>query len=140
MIEREHLPVDRAGITHKVTIGGLPGFITANTFEDDRLAEVFIHGFGALGSSTQGWADTFAIMLSMSLQHGMDLDAFVRKFAGKRFDPSGATSNEIIPWCWSVPDYILRWLAHRHGDQALLELIDAVDDELSEHITILRGG
>lgn len=132
MPEREALPVDRQGLTHKVTIGGSSGFITANTYEDGRLAEVFIHGFGKLGSTMQGWADTFAIMLSMSLQHGMDVSNFVRKFTGKRFDPSGETDNDEIPWCWSVPDYVLRWLARYHGDEDLMRLIADTDRALTE--------
>jgi hypothetical protein len=65
---REQLPTQRIGVTHKVHIGGMVGYVTANTNEDGELREVFIHGFGALGSSMQGWADTLAILLSMYLQ------------------------------------------------------------------------
>lgn len=126
---RRGLNRDRAGLTHKVTIGGMSGFITANTYPDGTLAEVFIHGFGVLGSTMQGWADSFAIMLSLSMQTGGDLASLARKFAHKRFDPSGPTDNPAIPTCYSVPDYILRWLALRYGDDALRTELSLIDNE-----------
>lgn len=128
MTTRKPLPgPERAGVTHKVRIGGMSGFITANTYDDGELAEVFIHGFGALGSTMQGWADSFAIMLSIARQSGADLSRIAHKFAHKRFDPSGPTDNPEIPYCYSVPDYILRWLALRFGDEDLREELAKLD-------------
>lgn len=129
MTGRTRLPIERAGLTHKVTIGGTRGFITANSDDDGRVREVFVHGFGVLGSTMQGWADSFAIMLSINLQTGGDLGILFRKFAHKRFDPAGPTDNPAIPECSSVPDYILRWLALRFGDEALRQELVRADEE-----------
>lgn len=128
-VARQRLPGERAGITHKVRIGGMSGFITANRQADGSLGEVLIHGFGKLGMDTQGWADTFAIMLSINMQQGGDLAQLARKFAHKRFGPRGETDNPRIPECSCIPDYVLRWLALQFGDADLKRELDLADQE-----------
>ena len=34
-----------------------------------------------------------------------------------KFDPYGTTTYEAIPWCASVPDFVVRWLAIHFGDE-----------------------
>lgn len=111
---------DRTGLTHGVKIGGvLKGYIVANTFDDGTLREVFLHGFGSLGSTLDGWTQSFAIMLSVSLQFGSELPMLARKFAHMRFEPNGDTDNPDLPWCASVPHYIFSWLVLHFGDDQL---------------------
>lgn len=101
-----------SGLTHKVVIGGIPGFITANRSADGTLSEVFIHGFGSFGSTHQGWTDSFGILLSVAVLRA-DGVAFSRlrdRFARINFEPNGFTDNPDIPTCESIPDYIFKWL------------------------------
>src|ERR1700760_2881007 len=107
---QENMPTDREGITHKVHIEGMAGYITANVWEDGSLREVFVHGFGKLGSTVQGWTDSFAILVSLALQQGMTLPELAKRFAYLKFEPHGYTDNPKIPKCWSVPDYVFRYL------------------------------
>lgn len=123
------LPIEREGITHKVHIDGMVGYITANMDEDGELQEVFIHGFGVTGTTLQGWADTLAILLSMFLQEGGSLSRLAHKFVHKKFEPNGPTDNPDIPECASVPEYVLRWLAFRFGDEDLKAALDLADQE-----------
>ena len=41
----------------------------------------------------------------------MPLKFLVDKFGHVRFEPSGWTGNQQIPYAKSIPDYIFRWLA-----------------------------
>ncbi len=113
-------PSTREGVTHKVQIGGFTGFITVN--EDAR--EIFIHDFGKLGSAMQGWSDAYAILLSRYWQSGASLHDLATSFVSKRFEPHGATDNEAIPSCWSLPDYILRYLALRWDDDVMKGILE----------------
>lgn len=118
---------ERNGVTHKVHVSGMVGYVTMNIDDDGALREVFIHGFGTYGSTLQGWADSFAIMLSIALQRGTPLTALAPKFLNKRFDPAGKTDNPEIPWCNSIPDYIFRLLALRFHDDDLRGMLTRAD-------------
>lgn len=127
---RKRLPDTRHGITHRVKIGGISGYITANDQKDGSLGEIFIHGFGQLGSSNAGWVNAFAIMLSIGLQFGAELPMLARKFAHMKFEPFGETDNPDIPRCRSIPDYVFKWLAHRYGDESLQQELREIDERL----------
>jgi ribonucleoside-diphosphate reductase alpha chain len=55
--------------------------------------------------------DAFAIAVSLGLQYGVPLEAFVEKFINMRFDPSGMTNDPDIRFASSLMDYIFRRLA-----------------------------
>ena len=48
--------------------------------------------------------------MSFNLQYGVPLKFLVDKFAHVRFEPSGWTGNQQIPYAKSIMDYIFRWL------------------------------
>lgn len=122
---------ERNGITAKVTIGGTRGYITANpTDDDDGVFEVFVHGFGKLGSTVQGWTDAFAIMLSLGLQSGMHLETFAPLLVQMKFEPNGETDNPDIPECHSIPDYICQWLVKHYGSRELQHKIAQIRGEM----------
>jgi ribonucleoside-diphosphate reductase alpha chain len=54
--------------------------------------------------------DNFATAVSFNLQYGVPLKFLVDKFAHVRFEPSGWTGNQQIPYAKSIMDYIFRWL------------------------------
>jgi len=111
---------ERTGHTHKVRIGGIVGYITVNPTEDgEGVHEIFVHGFGQLGSVVQGWTNSFSIMLSLGLQNGLDLERFAPLLVQMKFEPNGETDNPQIPTCHSIPDYIAQWLVNRYGTREL---------------------
>ena len=55
--------------------------------------------------------DAFAIAVSLGLQYGVPLEAFVNKYVNMRFEPSGITNDPDIRPASSLMDYIFRRLA-----------------------------
>ena len=62
------------------------------------------------GSTISGLMDTLATCISYALQYGVPLKFFVDKFSHVRFEPSGWTGNQQVPYAKSIMDYIFRWL------------------------------
>jgi ribonucleoside-diphosphate reductase alpha chain len=118
---RNRLPRERESLTHKFSIAGHEGYITAGKYEDGSLGEIFLTDIGKDGSTLRGMMNAFATAISIGLQYGVPLDTFVRKFSYMRFDPEGMTTNPEIPFAKSLPDYIMRWLASRFLDPAVHE-------------------
>jgi ribonucleoside-diphosphate reductase alpha chain len=107
---RRKLPDERQAITHKFSIGGHEGYITVGMFEDGTPGEIFIT-MAKEGSTISGLMDSFSTSISYCLQYGVPLKFLVDKFGHVRFEPSGWTGNQAIPYAKSIPDYIFRWLA-----------------------------
>jgi ribonucleoside-diphosphate reductase alpha chain len=117
---RHKLQEERASITHKFNIGGHEGYITVGLYPNGEPGELFIT-MAKEGSTVSGLMDSFALAVSISLQHGVPLKLFCEKFAHTRFEPSGWTSNPDIGFAKSIMDYIFRWLQLRFtGQQQLL--------------------
>ena len=114
--QRKRMPRERQSITHKFSIGGHEGYITAGMYEDGSVGEIFLTDIGKEGSTLRGMMNSFATAISISLQYGVPLETLVRKFSYMRFEPEGVTGNPEIPFAKSMPDYIMRWLASRFLD------------------------
>ena len=110
---RRKMPRERESITHKFSIAGHEGYITAGKYEDGKVGEIFLTDIGKEGSTLRGMMNAFATAISIGLQYGVPLEVFVKKFSYMRFDPEGITQNPEIPFAKSMPDYIMRWLASR---------------------------
>jgi ribonucleoside-diphosphate reductase alpha chain len=106
---RRKLPDERRSITHKFSIGGHEGYITAGMYEDGSPGELFIT-MAKEGSTISGLMDAFATAVSFNLQYGVPLKFLVDKFSHLRFEPSGWTGNPQVPYAKSIMDYIFRWL------------------------------
>jgi ribonucleoside-diphosphate reductase alpha chain len=113
---RKKMPRERESITHKFSIAGHEGYITAGKYEDGNVGEIFLTDIGKEGSTMRGLLNAFATAISIGLQYGVPLEIFVRKFSYMRFEPEGITGNPEIPFAKSMPDYIMRWLASRFID------------------------
>ncbi len=109
---RRKLPDERAAVTHKFSIGGHEGYITVGMYENGDPGEIFIT-MAKEGSTISGLMDSFATAVSFNLQYGVPLKFLVDKFAHVRFEPSGWTGNQQIPYAKSIMDYIFRWLGAR---------------------------
>ena len=107
---RRRLPKSRPSITTSFTVGGAQGYLTAGSYPDDGLGEVFLR-LGKQGSTLAGVMDAFSIAISIALQHGVPLETFVQKFTNLRFEPAGMTDDPDIRMAQSIMDYIFRRLA-----------------------------
>ena len=114
--KRHRMPRERNSITHKFSLGGHEGYITAGMYEDGTVGEIFLTDIGKEGSTLRGMMNAFATAISIALQYGVPLETLVQKFSYMRFEPEGITTNPEIPFAKSMPDYIMRWLASRFLD------------------------
>ncbi|HVP03235.1 MAG TPA: LAGLIDADG family homing endonuclease [Solirubrobacteraceae bacterium] len=128
--KRRRMPRERRSITHKFSIGGHEGYITAGMYEDGRLGEIFLTDIGKEGSTLRGMMNSFATAISIALQYGVPLETLVQKFAYMRFDPEGITQNPEIPFAKSMPDYIMRFLASRFLDADVQEELGILTPEV----------
>jgi len=118
---RHRLPEERMSVTHKFDVGGHEGYITVGLYPDGEPGELFVK-MAKEGSTVSGLMDSFALAVSMALQHGVPLKLLCEKFAHTRFEPSGWSKNPEIGFAKSIMDYIFRWLQMRFltGQQQLL--------------------
>lgn len=110
---RQRLPKTRPSRTTSFTVGGAEGYMTAGSYPDDGLGEVFLK-LGKQGSTLAGIMDAFSIAISIALQYGVPLETYVEKFTNMRFEPSGMTDDPDVRMAQSVVDYIFRRLALDH--------------------------
>ena len=73
MTARERLTNRRANMTFELTAGDLKYTFTVGWFADGRLAEIFLTN-GKAGSHADTSARDSAIVCSLALQHGADLE------------------------------------------------------------------
>ena len=108
--EREALPPRRVGYTQKSRINNEPVYLTTGEYEDGRLGEIFIDTKRE-GDAYRALLNSFAISVSIGLQHGAPLEEFVEAFTFTRFEPNGMVAgDDQIKMCSSILDYIFREL------------------------------
>jgi len=107
---RKRLPKKRPSQTVSFTVGDAEGYLTASSYPDDGLGEVFLK-MSKQGSTLAGVMDAFSVAISIGLQYGVPLETYVSKFTNMRFEPAGMTDDPDIRIANSVMDYIFRRLA-----------------------------
>ncbi|WP_433368664.1 vitamin B12-dependent ribonucleotide reductase [Actinoplanes sp. CA-142083] len=107
---RKRLPKKRPSETVSFSVGGAEGYLTASSYPDDGLGEVFLK-MSKQGSTLAGVMDAFSVAISIGLQYGVPLETFVGKFTNMRFEPAGMTDDPDVRMAASVMDYIFRRLA-----------------------------
>ena len=107
---RKRLPKSRPSSTTSFTVGGAEGYLTAGSYPDGGLGEVFLK-LGKQGSTLAGVMDAFSIAVSIGLQYGVPLETYVQKFTNVSFEPAGLTDDKDIRMAKSLMDYIFRRLA-----------------------------
>jgi ribonucleoside-diphosphate reductase alpha chain len=110
---RKRLPKKRSATVTKFNVAGAEGYMTASSYPDDGLGEVFLK-LGKQGSTLAGVMDAFSIAISVGLQYGIPLESYVAKFTNTRFEPAGMTDDPDIRIAGSIMDYIFRRLALDH--------------------------
>ncbi len=114
---RRRLPKTRSATVTRFDVAGAEGYMTASTYPDDGVGEVFLK-LGKQGSTLAGVMDAFSMAISVGLQYGIPLESYVAKFTNMRFEPAGMTDDPDIRIATSVMDYIFRRLALDHLPQA----------------------
>lgn len=107
---RKRLPKKRPSQTISFSVGGAEGYLTASSYPDDGLGEVFLK-MSKQGSTLAGVMDAFSVAISIGLQYGVPLETYVSKFTNMRFEPAGMTDDPDVRMAASVMDYIFRRLA-----------------------------
>ena len=111
LAKRRRLPDRRKGYTQKATVGGHKVFLRTGEYSDGTVGELFID-MHKEGAAFRSLMNSFAIAVSVGLQHGVPLEKYVDLFVFSRFEPSGPVQgNDRIKMSTSVIDYIFRELA-----------------------------
>jgi ribonucleoside-diphosphate reductase alpha chain len=109
---RQPLPAVRDSRTMKASVGGHTVYLASSKYDDGRLGEIMI----TTSKEGHGWRsllNQFAIAVSIGLQYGVPLDAFVKSFTFQKFEPSGPVQggSNRVKMATSLVDYIFRELA-----------------------------
>jgi len=108
---RRELPARRTGYTQKAAIGGHKLFLRTGEYTDGQLGEIFV-GLHKEGAAFRGLMDSFAIAVSLGLQHGVPLADYVEAFTFTRFGPAGPVEGDpAVARATSLLDYMFRNLA-----------------------------
>ena len=124
---RQSLPTRRNGYAQKAYVGGHAIYLHTGQFEDGRLGEIFI-SMAKEGAAFGALMNSFAIAISIGLQHGVPLEAFANSFVFTKFEPNGiVTGNDRIQMATSIIDYVFRELAVSYLGRDDLAHIGPVD-------------
>lgn len=140
--QRRELPPRRSGYTQKAAVGGHKLYVRTGEYEDGTLGEIFL-ALHKEGAAFRGLMDNFAVAVSLGLQHGVPLEAFVEAFTFTRFGPAGAVEGDpAVAQATSLLDYVFRHLAsnylgRRDIPQAEMEEADTVGQGLRERTPLL---
>jgi ribonucleoside-diphosphate reductase alpha chain len=107
---RRRLPKARPSTTTSFRVGDIEGYLTAGSYPDDGLGEIFVK-VSKQGSTLSGVMDAFAIAVSLGLQYGVPLEVYVAKFVNMIFEPNGLTDDKDVRIAQSLVDYLARRLA-----------------------------
>ena len=114
---RESLPTRRHGYAQKARVGGHSIYLHSGDFAEPnpngsaRLGEIFV-SMSKEGAAFGSLMNCFAIAVSIGLQHGVPLGAYVDSFIFQKFEPNGLVEgHDRIRMATSIIDYIFRELA-----------------------------
>ncbi len=125
--QRRRLPNRRGGYIQKAKIGGHNVYLHTGEYVDGSLGEIFID-MHKEGAAFKALTNSFAIAVSLGLQHGVPLKEFVDAFVFSRFEPNGPViGNDKIKMSTSILDYIFRDLAVNYLDRGDLAHVKPED-------------
>ena len=111
LAKRRKMPNRRGGYTQKAVVGGHKVYLRTGEYADGTLGEIFLD-MHREGAAFRSLMNSFAIAVSLGLQHGVPLEEFVEAFLFSRFEPNGGViGNKSIKRATSIIDYIFRELA-----------------------------
>jgi ribonucleoside-diphosphate reductase alpha chain len=108
---RRNLPARHGGFTQKASVGGHRLFLRTGEYEDGTLGEVAITP-PRESPMARGLMDALGQAVSIGLQYGAPLDAYVDAFAYTRFGPAGTVEGDpVASYATSLLDYAFRALS-----------------------------
>tara|TARA_B100000902_G_scaffold387124_1_gene430751 strand:+ start:1 stop:1719 length:1719 start_codon:yes stop_codon:yes gene_type:complete len=109
---RRALPDKKKGDNVKARIGGHSVRLITGEYPDGRLGEIILVT-SKEGAAWRAMLNQFAIAVSIGLQHGVPLEAFVKVFTFQKFEPSGMVEGGSgrVKMASSLVDWIFRELA-----------------------------
>jgi ribonucleoside-diphosphate reductase alpha chain len=128
---RKRLPRRRRSVTHKIQVQGQlgehEGYVTIGFYEDGRIGEMFLEGFGRMGGFTQNALAQWATDFSIALQYGVPLGVLLTKHVGQADETGGMVAPDpdgnplVARSCDSIIDYVVKLVASESGDVDLQE-------------------
>lgn len=128
---RRRLPRTRQSVTHKISVRSADGitregYVMAGMYADGSLGEIFLEGFGKQGGFVQNALSAWVTDASVSFQYGVPLEVWCRKHAYMSDETGGQVEFDpddppILNRCFSIVDYVARWIAGTFGDDDLAE-------------------
>ena len=118
MKTRRELPLRRKGFTQKTSIGGQEVYLRTGEYEDGSLGEMVIDAPDSPQQSRE-LLNQFSRAISVAMQYGVPLAAFVEAFAKARHAPAVETVD--------VKDEVAHLLDHVFHELAATYLVDAID-------------
>jgi ribonucleoside-diphosphate reductase alpha chain len=117
-LKRKNLPDNKKGLNMKARIGGQSVRLLTGEYSDGRLGEIFLIT-SKEGQAWRAMLSQLAIAVSIGLQHGVPLQAFVNVFARQKFEPAGVMTggSNRIKMTSSISDWVFRELAIEYLDQ-----------------------
>jgi hypothetical protein len=117
----EKLPARHGGLTIKAGIGAHRVFLRTAEYADGRLGEIAV-SLPRESALARGLMDSLAQAVSIGLQHGVPLDAYVDALAMTDFGPSGLVEGDpSVGHASSLLDYVMRSLAANYLGRLLPE-------------------
>jgi len=129
---RYRLPKKRSGFTQEARIGGHKVFLRTGEYQDGQLGEIFID-MHKEGAAFRSLMNSFAIAVSMGLQHGVSLAEYVDQFTFTRFEPQGSVVGHAnVKFATSIIDYVFRVLGVEYLKRYDLAHVPPTDEEKAE--------
>ena len=125
---RRALPDKKRATSTKARIGGHSVRLITGEYPDGRLGEIILVT-SKEGAAWRAMLNQFAIAVSIALQHGVPLEAFIKVFTFQKFEPSGMVEGGSgrVKMASSLVDWIFRELAIEYAGRDDLAHV-AVED------------
>ena len=109
---RRPLPDRKNSVNIKARVGGHSVRLITGEYEDGKLGEIFLLT-SKEGAAWRAMLSQFAIAVSIGLQHGVPIDAYVKSFTFAKFEPSGMVEGGTgrVKMASSIVDWLFRELA-----------------------------
>lgn len=108
---RRPLPARHGGFTQRASVGGHRLYLRTGEYDDGSLGEVSITP-ARESPMARGLLDCIGQAVSIGLQYGAPLDAFVERFAHTSFGPAGTVEGDpVAAYATSLLDYAFRALS-----------------------------
>jgi len=108
---RRPLPARHGGFTQRASVGGHRLYLRTGEYEDGSLGEISIVPTRE-SAMVRGLLESVGQAVSIGLQYGAPLDAYVGQFAHTRFGPGGTVEGDpVAAYATSLLDYAFRALS-----------------------------